>query len=90
LRWDSGLHRWFDGHFSHSDDNVPIRIQIWVGPTHCTGNDIVVGEGRQIVFVDPASLDAIDLGETARHFVPQFVRSSTYSELVQQAVSLSL
>lgn len=90
LRWDSGLLRWFDGQFCHSDDNVPIRIQVWVGPTRCTDNDIVVGEGRQIVFVDPARLDALDLGETARHFVPKFVRSSTYFELVQQAASLSL
>lgn len=90
LRWESGLLRWFNGQFCHSDDNVPIRFQVWVAPTRCTDNDIVAGEGRQIVFVDPARLDALDLGESAGHFVRKFVRSPTYFKLVQEAALLSL
>jgi 8-oxo-dGTP diphosphatase len=89
LRLESGIVRWFDGQVHHDDDTVPIRFQVWVAPTRCTDNDIVVGEGRQIVFVDPARLDALDLGESARRFVPKFVGSTTYSQLVQQAASLS-
>lgn len=89
LPWDSGLRPWFNGQFRHSDDNVPIRFQVWVAPTRCADSDIVVGEGRRIVFVDPASLDTLDLGESARHFVRKLVRSSTYSKLVQEAASLS-
>jgi 8-oxo-dGTP pyrophosphatase MutT (NUDIX family) len=90
LRWESGLLRWFDGQFCPSDDSVPTRFQVWVAPTRCTDNDIVVGEGRQIVFVDPARLDALDVGESAGHFVRKFVRSPTYSKLAQKAALLSL
>ena len=35
-------------------DGEQMRYQLWVGATDATDADIVLGEGRQIVFVDPA------------------------------------
>ncbi|HET8560951.1 MAG TPA: NUDIX domain-containing protein [Marmoricola sp.] len=48
-------------------------------------SDIVVGEGRQIVFVDPRSLPAMDLAESAAWFVPRFLESDTYRRIVEGA-----
>jgi 8-oxo-dGTP pyrophosphatase MutT (NUDIX family) len=85
LRWESGLRKWFDGHFQHTGDWLPVRFQVWVAPTNCGNDDIACGEGRQIVFVDPSAAQDLDLGESARHFVHDFIASPTYSEIVQLA-----
>ena len=42
----------------------------------------MLGEGRQIVFVDPARLDELDLAATTAYFLPRFLASSTYRALV--------
>lgn len=83
VRWTSGLTRWFDGEFRHTGQPVAARAQIWVGPTVVSDADIVVGEGRQIVFVDPAALGSLDLGEMASHFLPMLLQSETYAELIR-------
>ena len=46
-----------------------------------TDEDIVVGEGRQIVFVDPDELPRLDLAESAAWFVPRFLQSRTYRRI---------
>ena len=46
-----------------------------------TDDDIVLGEGRAIVFVDPAELGSLDLAESCAHFVPQFLASDLYRQL---------
>ncbi|MCW2756280.1 MAG: hydrolase [Nocardioidaceae bacterium] len=46
-----------------------------------TDADVVLGEGRQIVFVDPAAVPDLDLAPTARHFVIEFLASATYARL---------
>src|SRR5262245_16563381 len=38
-------------------------FRIWYAPTDLTDADIVLGEGRQIVFVDPARLGELDLAD---------------------------
>jgi hypothetical protein len=58
------------------------QVQVWVAPTALTDQDIVLGEGRQIVFVDPTQLDGLDIGEMAGNFIPALLRSATYAELV--------
>ncbi|MGI8577730.1 MAG: NUDIX domain-containing protein [Nocardioidaceae bacterium] len=78
---ECGLTLWFDGEFAHANDASPMRFQVWVASTSLTDADIVVGEGRQIVFVDPESLASLDLGESAAHFVPLFLDSSGYVAL---------
>lgn len=46
--------------------------------TTLTDDDIVVGEGRQIVFVRPDDIPGLDLAESTRRFVPEFLASDFY------------
>jgi 8-oxo-dGTP diphosphatase len=87
--WKSGLTMWFDGEFQHSTEQLAVRVQVWVAPTDLTDPDIVLGEGRQIVFVDPAQLDRLALGEMASSFVPALLESATYADLVARAASMA-
>ncbi|HET7534765.1 MAG TPA: NUDIX hydrolase, partial [Nocardioidaceae bacterium] len=59
------------------------RWQIWVKRTDATDADIEVGEGRQIVFVDPQRIRSgeLDLAISARHVLALFLDSSTYREM---------
>jgi 8-oxo-dGTP pyrophosphatase MutT (NUDIX family) len=62
-------------------DPGPVHWQVWVGRADLTDDDIVVGEGRQIVFLDPAETEGLDLAESTRHFLPVFLSSEAYAEL---------
>jgi len=75
------LRLWYAGEHTSSHDPAPVHWQVWVGAADLTDDDIVVGEGRQIVFVDPADTDRLDLGESTRHFLPQFLAGEAYAEL---------
>ena len=55
---------------------------VWTAGTALTDGDIELGEGRQIVFVDPAVVDSLDLTESAAHFMPTFLRSDRYRDLL--------
>ena len=57
--------------------------RIWTGRTDVTDDDIVLGEGRQIVFVDPARLDELDLAESTAYFLPRFLESESYRRLTR-------
>ena len=57
-------------------------FRIWCAGTHLTDADIVVGEGRQIVFVDPARLGELDLADMAQAVLPEFLASPEYGELL--------
>ena len=50
--------------------------------TTLTDADIVVGEGRQIVFVDPAAVPLLDTSESCTHFVTAFLASPEHADLV--------
>ena len=79
------LRLWYDG-----DDTPDHKVspdlrnhwQIWVGRADLTDDDIVVGEGRQIVFVDPAVVRQLDLAPSTAYFLPRFLASDTYQELL--------
>jgi 8-oxo-dGTP pyrophosphatase MutT (NUDIX family) len=73
------LRLWLDDEFTYVDTLA--RYQFWVAPVDWTDGDIVVGEGRQIVFVDPEQIPGLDLWASAAHFLPQFLDSSAYSSL---------
>ena len=88
VNWESGLLRWFDGEFQHSGAQQATRVQVWVAPTNLTDQDIVLGEGRQIVFVDPAQVDRLLIGEMASSFVPALLKSATYADLVARAAAM--
>lgn len=57
------------------------RMQVFVAATALTDADVVVGEGRQIVFVDPATARGLPLTAAASRIVPEFLESETYRRL---------
>ena len=60
-----------------SDD----RMALYAGATTATDADIVLGEGRQIVFVDPGVILELPLSDSARAVLPGFLASETYAAL---------
>jgi 8-oxo-dGTP pyrophosphatase MutT (NUDIX family) len=57
-------------------------FRIWYARTLLTDADIVLGEGRQIVFVDPARLGELDLADMAQAVLPEFLASPQYRDLL--------
>jgi 8-oxo-dGTP pyrophosphatase MutT (NUDIX family) len=78
------LRLWHRGPFQYSDADEPFDYRIWVGGTTARDEDVVVGEGRQIVFVEPERIPALDKAESCAHFVPRFLASDTYRQLVEE------
>jgi 8-oxo-dGTP diphosphatase len=75
---------WFDGrHVPTRKARPQLRDhwRIWAARVEVTDDDIVVGEGRQIVFVDPAHVGELDLAESTAYFLPRFLASEAYREL---------
>lgn len=56
--------------------------QVWYAATELADDDVVVGEGRRIVFVEPAAARALDLTASASAMVPAFLDSAEYRELL--------
>ena len=56
-------------------------MQVFVGATDLTDDDIVLGEGRQIVFVEPDAVATLDLSASAARIVPSFLDSDLYRKL---------
>ena len=71
---------WRDAEFSYPDGHRG-RYHVYAAPVDLTDADIVVGEGRQIVFVDPAVVPTLDLAPSSRHFLPEFLDSDLYRSL---------
>ncbi|RNM16097.1 NUDIX domain-containing protein [Nocardioides pocheonensis] len=71
------LRLWQDAQFAY-DDGFRGRYHLYAAGVDLTDADIVVGEGRQIVFVEPAVIPTLDLAESTRHFVPDFLASDLY------------
>ena len=81
LRLDGGLELFgqFGVHHVHtaSDD----QFRLFVMRTDVTDDDVECHEGRQIVFVDPASVPALDLTAAAAIALPQFLDSDLYRRM---------
>jgi 8-oxo-dGTP diphosphatase len=69
------------GVFHESSAGVD-EVTLWVARTTLTDADIVLGEGRRIVFVDPAQAPTLDLTASARVALPPFLASDHYRGLV--------
>lgn len=87
IRLEGGLQLWFDEIVQHCpkvSTHLADHWRIWVGRTDLTDDDIVLGEGRQIAFVDPARITdgSIKLGESAAHILPMFLSSPVYREML--------
>lgn len=74
------LRLWRDEHYTY-DDGFRGRYHLYAAAVDLTDADIVVGEGRQIVFVEPTVIPTLDLAGSTRHFVPQFLASDLYRSL---------
>lgn len=85
VRLDGGLLLWRAEHFHYSDSDEPSDYRVWVAGTSLTDADIVVGEGRRIVFVEPEAIPGLDTSESCGHFVTEFLASPTYRDLVGRA-----
>ena len=57
-------------------------VYVYAAATTATDDDIVLGEGRQIVFVDPATLDRLPLTASATRILPEFLASDLYRSLL--------
>lgn len=55
---------------------------VFTGATRATDEDVVCGEGRQIVFVEPSAVAALPLSEAAAVVVPLFLDSPEYASLL--------
>lgn len=86
LSLDGGLELWFDEVVQHSpkvSTHLADRWRIWAGKVDLRDEDISVGEGRQILFVDPARVTdgSLDLALAADHVLPLFLESDTYRRM---------
>lgn len=68
------LEFWYDGVVPADDRQLHWRI--WVGRVDLTDADVTCGEGRQIVFVDPATFIDLRLSDTLEYFLPRLLRRS--------------
>jgi len=71
--WREQEYTYPDGHRGH--------YRVYAAAVELTDADIVLGEGRQIVFVDPEKVAGLDLSDSASHFVPDFLDSDLYRSL---------
>jgi len=71
---------WQDTEFRYSDGHRS-SYRVYAGRVDLTDDDIVLGEGRAIVFVDPADTAVLDRSESCAHFLPLFLASDLYEQL---------
>lgn len=76
-----GLQLWREIEVFHEVYDSLDRMQVFVGACDLTDDDITVGEGRQIVFVEPSAARALDLSTAGTDLVPDFLDSDLYRKL---------
>ena len=74
------LELWRDEQFLYTTGHGG-HYNVFVGAVDLTDADIVVGEGRQIVFVDPARFGELDMAESCEHFSAELLASEVYARL---------
>jgi 8-oxo-dGTP diphosphatase len=77
---EGALTLWRDTEFTYPDGHLG-RYHLYAARVDLSDSDIVVGEGRQIVFVDPEKVLELDLAGSSRHFLPEFLNSDLYDTL---------
>jgi len=71
---------WRDAEFTYPDGHRG-EYHVYAAAVDLTDADIVVGEGRRIVFVEPDRIPGLDLAGSSRHFVPDFLASELYASM---------
>jgi 8-oxo-dGTP pyrophosphatase MutT (NUDIX family) len=80
------LRLWQESEFAYSD-GFRGSYRVYAAAMDLTDDDIVLGEGRAIVFVDPTEVPSLDKAESCAHFVAQFLASDTYRRLCEAGAS---
>lgn len=78
---------WREEQFQYTDAAEPHQYHVYVAATRARDADIVVGEGRRIVFVDPSDVPGLDKSDSCAHFVTAFLASADYSRLSRDPAS---
>ncbi len=76
------LRLWRELQVFHEAYGTLDTAQVYAARVELTDADIVVGEGRQVVFVEPATARTLDLTASAIIAVPEFLDSPEYLELL--------
>ena len=76
-----GLRAWRTFEVYHRAYDSVDAVHVYVGATEAEDADIVLGEGRQIVFVEPGRARVLPLSASASRIVPEFLDSSEYDDL---------
>lgn len=74
---------WRETEFTYSDGHHG-SYRVYAGQVDLIDDDIVLGEGQAIVFVDPAATQALDKAESLAHFLPLFLASDLYRSLCDE------
>lgn len=80
-----GLELWFDEMVQHSpkvSTHLADRWKIWAGGTDLTDADITLGEGRQIVFVEPATFGDLNFAPGTDELLRRFLGSALYRRII--------
>lgn len=85
VRLESGLGWWRDVEVFHEAYGSHDVCHVFLGATTLTDDDIVCGEGRRIVFVDPAEALSLDLTAAAAIVLPMLVGTDLHDELAVAA-----
>ena len=84
LRLAVALQRWAD--FDVPDELTKKgdgTMAVFAARVDATDDDIVVGEGRQIVFCSPEAIGSLDVAELASEVVAAFLASETYASMTR-------
>ncbi|MET0838762.1 MAG: NUDIX hydrolase [Marmoricola sp.] len=82
---DEDLTLWQATEFEYSDGHRS-NYRVYAGRVDLTDDDIVLGEGRAIVFVDPTEAPPLDQAESCAHFLPLFLSSDLYRQLTDDGI----
>jgi 8-oxo-dGTP diphosphatase len=79
---DGTLRRWRELEVFHAAYGTLDTTRVWYAASELTDADIVLGEGRRIVFVEPSRARALPLTASASVVLPDFLDSPEYRELL--------
>jgi ADP-ribose pyrophosphatase YjhB (NUDIX family) len=82
LELDDGLRLFGEFPVFHEHSQSLDSHQLFVMDTDLTDDDIACFEGRQIVFVDPATITDLPLTRAASESLPVFLASDVYEEML--------
>lgn len=83
VRLDAGLAREVGVYDVHPELPGGGVLGLFAARVDLTDADIVVGEGRQIVFVEPSAIGSLTLTDSAAKTLPGFLASDLYQELIR-------